>query len=206
MDLHTQAAERALLSPEEEAKSKRVRAAAKSVFAPTQSSKWILAGRLFPFLLPLIRRWAHKLPDQPLVCTQLARDVAARHPAVSHTDKPSCAVQRTLIESRSAIVETVVGLIAEHRAALKDSPASNPRLRTPEVHIQAGAHQGSVPAMRAGVQPGSFIDLLVTGNDRATGEGFTDSVLAQQVAVPGSCSLARRLHWRTPTTKRLEMC
>lgn len=67
MDLHTQAAERALLSREEEAKSKHVRAAAKSIFAPTQSSKWIMAGRLFPFLLPLIRQWAHKLPDQPLV-------------------------------------------------------------------------------------------------------------------------------------------
>lgn len=107
-------------------------------------------------------------------------------------------MQRTLIESRTAIVETVEGLIAEHRAALKDSPASARQPSTPEVHIRAEAHQGAVPAIRTGVQPGSFIDLLVKGNDRATGEGFTDSVMAQQVAAPGNCSLPPCLHWKQP--------
>lgn len=38
-----------------------------------------------------------------------------------------------------------------------------------------------VPVIRKGVKPGSFIDLLVRGSMRGTGEQFTDNQKAQQV-------------------------
>ena len=38
---------------------------------------------------------------------------------------------------------------------------------------------------RAGVAPGSFVDLLVRGADRTTGRAFTDSQIASQVPALG---------------------
>lgn len=36
-------------------------------------------------------------------------------------------------------------------------------------------------AVRRGVKPGSFIDLLVKSSDRETGDALPDKVIAQQV-------------------------
>ena len=36
--------------------------------------------------------------------------------------------------------------------------------------------------VRRGVQPGSFIDLLMRAKDKTTGQGFTDLEIANQVA------------------------
>lgn len=40
--------------------------------------------------------------------------------------------------------------------------------------------------VRKGVAPGSFLDLLMHGKDRTTGEGFTDLALANQVLTTAS--------------------
>ena len=38
--------------------------------------------------------------------------------------------------------------------------------------------------VRRGVQPGSFIDLLMRAKDKTTGRGFTDMEIANQVCAP----------------------
>ena len=38
--------------------------------------------------------------------------------------------------------------------------------------------------VRRGVQPGSFIDLLMRAKDKTTGKGFTDMEIANQVSSP----------------------
>lgn len=101
-----------------------------------------------------------------------------------------------------AVFDTVEELIREHRASLKaDSVAvpirtstdSNTSERTATEPVVVGpAHSSFANASgevsksgaeepRRGVQPGSFIDLLVKASDRATGQALSDSVIAQQV-------------------------
>jgi len=67
VDLHTQKADKAEVSDEEKARSSRTREAAQELFLSPMMSVWIIASRLFPFLLPLIRRFAHRYPDRALV-------------------------------------------------------------------------------------------------------------------------------------------
>lgn len=40
--------------------------------------------------------------------------------------------------------------------------------------------------VRRGVQPGSFIDLLMRAKDKTTGRGFTDMEIANQVCITSS--------------------
>ena len=46
---------------------RRVREAASAMFTPSNTSVWVLLGGGAPFLLPLLRLFAHRFPDKPLV-------------------------------------------------------------------------------------------------------------------------------------------
>ena len=65
--MKTQNKDRTVQSKEEAVRSKAVREAAEKSFTPNNNSVWVLLGILFPFLTPLIRLVAHRLPDKHLV-------------------------------------------------------------------------------------------------------------------------------------------
>jgi len=67
VDLHTQKADKANISVEDRARSSRTREAAQKLFLSPATSVWIIAARLFPFLLPVIRLFAYRYPDKALV-------------------------------------------------------------------------------------------------------------------------------------------
>jgi len=159
VDLHTQKADKAEVSDEEKARSSRTREAAQELFLSPMMSVWIIASRLFPFLLPLIRRFAHRYPDRAL---------------------------KQVLDARDPITHAVRRLIKEHRSSLQVPPGGSPPPGTPGVQDQPERGDSDVltpakqPNIRRGVAAGSFIDLLVKGTDRITGEGFSDVSIAQQ--------------------------
>ena len=65
--MHTQKKDRAVLSPEEAERCRRVREAAERSFSPNNDSAWVMLGVLCPFLVPLIRLVAWRFPDKLLV-------------------------------------------------------------------------------------------------------------------------------------------
>jgi len=79
--------------------------------------------------------------------------------------------QRKIVTARKTLNEAVESLLRDHRLSLKEEiPAES-------------AHAGR-QSIRRGVAPGSFIDLLVKGTDRITGEGFPDLTIIEQAASP----------------------
>lgn len=65
--MKTQKKDETVQSKEEADQSRKVREAAEKSFTPNNNSVWVLLGVLFPFLMPLIRLVAHKMPDKHLV-------------------------------------------------------------------------------------------------------------------------------------------
>lgn len=69
--------------------------------------------------------------------------------------------------------------------------------------------------VRRGVQPGSFIDLLMRAKDKTTGQGFTDLEIANQVALSAipllpsyTCILLPALcrHWQASPPSAMHTC
>ena len=76
ISMKTQNKDATIQSQAEVTRSKMVREAAEKSFTPNNNSVWVLLGVLFPFLMPLIRLVAHKLPDKHLVSTHSPADPA----------------------------------------------------------------------------------------------------------------------------------
>lgn len=65
--MKTQNKDKTVLNGEEAKRSKEVREAAEKSFTPNNNSAWVLLGVVFPFLMPIIRLLAHRVPDRHLV-------------------------------------------------------------------------------------------------------------------------------------------
>lgn len=95
-----------------------------------------------------------------------------------------CFVQKKYVKSRTDFRNIVNSLLEEHEAATEAN------LTETNGHAgsnQSGSKQSSmsgaktVPEVRRGVKPGSFLDLLVQGGIRRKGSSFSHSIKAQQV-------------------------
>jgi hypothetical protein len=73
------------------------------------------------------------------------------------------------VVARKLLIQAAANLVTDHRSSLETQP------NTMNVRPQGA---------RKGVEPGSFIDLLVKGSDRVTGKGFPDSTIVPQVTPP----------------------
>ena len=85
------------------------------------------------------------------------------------------------MQSRDTINKVIAQLFADHRAALASGQAEKAPNGVAHVANGHGHAVKDADKLRKGVLPGSFIDLLLKGADRRTGEAFSDSVMAQQV-------------------------
>ena len=114
-----------------------------------------------------------------------------------------CLLQRRISHARNVLDTLTDEIFAEYRAgqaaaagklsngfhssAPKVRATEGPKGMLPKGNSYKGPGNGAnskgldVGKLRQGVKPGSFIALLAEGNDRTTGEGFTDEVMAQQV-------------------------
>ena len=68
VELHTQKADLAKIPESERIRSDSLRIALRKFFLSPANSIWVLAARLFPFLVPVIRVFAKYFPDRVLVC------------------------------------------------------------------------------------------------------------------------------------------
>jgi hypothetical protein len=69
------------------------------------------------------------------------------------------------VVARETLTQAAASLVVDHRTSLETCGSKN-------------NFPGNI---RKGVDPGSFIDLLVKGTDRITGKGFSDVTIVQQV-------------------------
>jgi hypothetical protein len=67
VDLHMQAADKAEAPEEDRARLNDTREAGKRFFLSQETSVYITAARLFPFMIPVIRLLAYRFPDKALV-------------------------------------------------------------------------------------------------------------------------------------------
>lgn len=67
VELHTQKADQAEIPESERRRSDSLRQALRKFFLSPANSTWVLAARLFPFLVPIIRIFAKYFPDKLLV-------------------------------------------------------------------------------------------------------------------------------------------
>lgn len=101
-------------------------------------------------------------------------------------------MQSNFLGSRARLRDLVNELFREHQVSLehqqshltKDHPANGRDI--PDSLLQKASAPvnelgEAVPEIRKGVKPGSFIDLLVRGSMKGSGESFTDNQKAQQV-------------------------
>jgi hypothetical protein len=73
------------------------------------------------------------------------------------------------VEARETLSQAVERLIHDHKQSLQET----------------GTLETGMPNnIRRGVSPGSFIDLLVKGTNRVSGQGFSYLVIAEQVPPP----------------------
>lgn len=67
VELHCQKADQAEIAKSERIRSDRLRVALRKFFLSPANSIWVLAAKLFPFLVPILRVLASLLPDKLLV-------------------------------------------------------------------------------------------------------------------------------------------
>ena len=86
------------------------------------------------------------------------------------------------MEARMTTGEMAEQLIREHMASI-EAKANNAHQTTPgsDTHDHSAGDHAQAQGLSKGVAAGSFVDLLVKGRDRATGQAFSDAVLGQQV-------------------------
>jgi hypothetical protein len=67
VDLHTQKADKTEVSEGDRERTDKTREAAQQFFLSQEMSVYIIAARLFPFMLPVICLFAYRFPDEALV-------------------------------------------------------------------------------------------------------------------------------------------
>lgn len=74
VELHSQKADQTEIPEIERMRSDSLREALRKFFLSPANSTWVLAARLFPFLVPVIRVFAKYFPDKLLVSNRLPPD------------------------------------------------------------------------------------------------------------------------------------
>ncbi|CAL5225498.1 g8326 [Coccomyxa viridis] len=120
-------------------------------FAP--STVWTPVMFLFPFLSPLVRCLAWLFPDSGMLKMKGSAQIIIN-------------IVSANIEQRRQEMR------AEKEAGIEKGAGD---MRTAKAQLREGTLE-----VRRGVQPGSFIDLLMRAKDKTTGQGFTDLEIANQ--------------------------